>query len=70
MRAAGWVLAVAAGSLALRLLLAGDGPVAAALAALAGLLAAVSGRRADAPKRTLGSLARSDDVIAERRFER
>ena len=41
MRAVGWVLAVAAGSLALRLLLAGDGPVAAGLALLVAVVAAV-----------------------------
>ena len=71
MRAVGWVLAVAAGSVALRLLLAGEGPIAAVLVALAGLVAAVcpvvvptrrSGR--------FGRFARSDRVIAERRFER
>lgn len=71
MQAVGWVLAIAVGSLALRLLLAGEGPIAAALVALAGLVAAVC--PVVVPTRRsqrFGRFARSDDVIAERRFER
>jgi len=71
MRAVGWVLAVAVGSVALRLLLAGEGPIAAALLALAGLVAAVC--PIVVPTRRSGRFerfARSDGVVAERRFER